>query len=338
MEYATRVRPPTALPRATPSRPSFLDEPLALSGGSHGDGGANGWDAGSFRSDASSFLGGAHGPRLVPEESRAAPPQPWHGGGAGVSGGPMARGDAARQAAVRASLPPPRPSSGRPASPNRSPTASSPRRRHAEPPRRLHGQQRHGDGPTASAAAGVWVGASRAGPLPEWRVQHVVAWLGGEMGMPEHGGTFGRAQIDGLTLPHLDVNALRELGVTAQSQQAQLLAAVRQLAAASRPQTAGLSPAARRVRSWTTSQVCSWLEEVVGLPRYVQAWSAAAIDGTVLLCLDRPSLVELGVSSALHRSLLLAEAEVRLVSTPSKSAFVDAEAECWCACSGSVAS
>ena len=36
------------------------------------------------------------------------------------------------------------------------------------------------------------------------------------------------------------------------------------------------------MRSWTTSQVCSWLEEVVGLPRYVQAWSAAAIDGTVL--------------------------------------------------------
>eukprot|EP01045_Picozoa_sp_COSAG04_P051374 COSAG04_NODE_21330_length_375_cov_1.655797_1_plen_85_part_10 len=85
MEYATRVRPPTALPRATPSRPSssFLEEePLALSG-SHGGAGmgrANGWDAGSFRSDASSFLGG-HGPRLVPEESRVAAPQPWHGGG-----------------------------------------------------------------------------------------------------------------------------------------------------------------------------------------------------------------------------------------------------------------
>jgi hypothetical protein len=150
--------------------------------------------------------------------------------------------------------------------------------------------------------------APAAAPLSQWSVQRVVAWLCSELGMAEHGSNFRKAQVDGLTLPHLDAAALGELGVTAPLQQRELLEAARALAAAE-PAVSGLVDGARRVRSWATQEVSRWLAEVVGLPRYCPAWEATAIDGTVLLCLDRSSLAELGVASALHRSLLLAEVE-----------------------------
>ena len=260
-------------------------------------------------------------------------------------GGPIASRAQVEHAQLGRHAPPPRPSTGHGGHRPRSPTLS-PRQRttpalfvteqHRPPAFSTRPLQTAAAAqplaPGAQNATGVWVGASCAGPLSRWGTQHVVAWLCNELGLAEHGSTFRKAQIDGLCLSHLDGPALCELGVPA-DQQKLLLSATRTLAAATtEPPVSGLSAGARRVRSWGTLEVSSWLNEVVGLPRYCPQWEASAIDGTVLLCLDRVSLEELGVASALHRSLLLAEVErlhrtlAPMESTPAKAAPAAADA------------
>ena len=174
------------------------------------------------------------------------------------------------------------------------------------------GAPRIGGDQTRPAVAADLATGLEAPPLSEWSVQDVVAWLNDEVGIADSAANFQRAQIDGLILPYLDGPALSDLGVTSPAQQRAVIAAVRALAAASSESVetgAGTGAGARRVRSWGTREVSRWLADVVGLPRYCQSWESAAIDGTVLCCLDRDSLAELGVGSALHRSLVLAEVQ-----------------------------
>lgn len=174
--------------------------------------------------------------------------------------------------------------------------------------------------PALNASGG---GANSQGrPLCEWSVEEVEVWLGATLGMAEHRDHFRRAQVDGLTLPYLGLEALRELGVRSPAEQGMIRAAVRSLAAGGGGSGGGGvaiggalarrgngDEAAAAVRRWGTSDVARWMSDVVGLPRLASSWQAACIDGTLLLCIDDQCLRSMGVSTALHRALILAEVE-----------------------------
>lgn len=57
--------------------------------------------------------------------------------------------------------------------------------------------------------------------------------------------------------------------------------------------------------AWSVAEVSSWLEHTVGLAEYVPLFEQHEVDGTLLSYLDKSSLEELGVPSALHRLKLL---------------------------------
>ena len=161
---------------------------------------------------------------------------------------------------------------------------------------------------------GEVVPASRQPGVPlitDWGTSHVQTFLDQTLGMPEHTGVFRQAQIDGLILPFLNGPALSELGMTQHGQQRAFVAAVNKLTEVA--EAARNAPAVGKgsalVRRWGAEQVSLWMRNVVGLPQYAPNWEAQFIDGTVLLCLDGACLQEMGVRSALHRALILAEIE-----------------------------
>ena len=142
----------------------------------------------------------------------------------------------------------------------------------------------------------------------------IQAWLADVVGAPATAAQLAEVMVDGVTLIHLDSDALEELGV-GPDELLRVTDAIDRL----RLKLAERHPSrttntnrdwqrVMKIHQWTVDDVLKWLAQL-DLAAYADGFRQNDISGVVLTCLDGACLLQLGVDSAYDRSRILAETD-----------------------------